>query len=75
MPNIYTHFLSGTLFLISFLVFYSYGAGKINNLLFSLLAFLYVVLFAMYEVANYFTGIEIDQATIIQLKFGLGGAA
>lgn len=75
MPNGYSLLVSVTFLLTGCIVFYSYGTGKANKLCFSVVVFLYIALFVMYEIADYFTGIGIDQATIIQLKFGLGGAA
>lgn len=75
MPNVYTYFFSITAFIVSFFIFSRYSVSKINKLVFSLIAFSYIFLCAAYEVADYFTGNGIDLATIIQVKFGLGGAA
>ncbi len=75
IPNSYSLLLSGALLLTGCIVFYRYGTGKVNKICFSVVTFLYIILFATYKVADYFTGNGIDQATIIQLKFGLKGAA
>ncbi|WP_169309163.1 sulfatase-like hydrolase/transferase [Desulforhopalus sp. IMCC35007] len=45
-----------------------------NKTIFSTLALLYVLLIELFLVANYFTGVGVNQATIMQLKFGLTGA-
>lgn len=75
MPNVYTNFISLALFAYSFLIIWKYRTSKVNRLFFCLAAFFYIVLYVVYKLADYFTGNGIDQATIIQLKFGLGGAA
>ena len=75
MPNVYTHFFSITAFIVSFLIFSRYSVSKLNKSVFSLIAFSYIFLCAAYKVADYFTGNGIDLATVIQVKFGLRGAA
>jgi len=59
----------------SFVLFQRYNSGKVDRFGFNSLAFLHVFLFTLYRASDYFTGNGIDQATIIQLKFGLRGAA
>lgn len=75
MPNIYTIIFSILTFVSSFFVFQKYNSNTTNKLIFSLFAFSQILLFAAYQVSDYFTGNGIDHSTIVLMRFGLRGAA
>lgn len=65
--------LSAILLIVGLRVFNKTQPSKVTLGVFFVMAFSSIILFIAYEVATYFTGNGIDEATIYHLKYGLDG--